>query len=66
MSLVVTAAELGRENGILFLSILQKKKEMEKKDQDRGGKKERPPTCRIRTSDLRIFSARTTVLRSTN
>jgi hypothetical protein len=31
MSLVVTAAELGRENGILFLSILQKKKEMEKK-----------------------------------
>jgi hypothetical protein len=45
MSLVVTAAELGRENGILFLSILQKKKEMEKKDQDRGGKKRK-------TSDL--------------
>jgi hypothetical protein len=64
MSLVVTAAELGRENGFLFLSILQKKERNGKKDG--GGKKERPPTCRIRTSDLRIFSARTTVLRSTN
>jgi hypothetical protein len=65
MSLVVTAAELGRENGFLFLSILQKKKERNGK-KDGGGKIERPPTCRIRTSDLRIFSARTTVLRSTN
>jgi hypothetical protein len=64
MSLVVTAAELGRENGFLFLSILQKKERNGKKDG--GGKKEGPPTCRIRTSDLRIFSARTTVLRSTN
>jgi hypothetical protein len=45
MSLVVTAAELGRENGILFLSILQKKERNEKKRPGLGWKKEK-------TSDL--------------